>query len=540
MSCTSHDPDEAAFQRLEQGLAALRRDTSRLRQPLAGAPAAGYDPREIDASLAEVNRRIDALASRASTPAETGPILAALTAVEAKISSLTVKLDRFAEQSALAEATAATHAKIETLAARLDARLNHLQEKQAELSARLDQSPAAKVATVAVAPSPTVTAPPAAPTLAPAASPAPSPANAAPRPAQPAPAPAKPAAAAPVAAPVTPPPRPAMPSSGMPTPAMPKPAPSSAFATLAKAEPEIRRSHLPALLLLVVMVLAAAAALALLRPDLIKSEWIHKEMLDPVREQATRWLRLSQQTPPRAPAVPAAQASTTPVPTPAAVTAPVAEPAPQAAATPTFPATEPTPPVQAAPLASTEPVPAAPATVATAIPTPAQTPAPETAAASPGAAPPGTAPADIAANIPANAPAAASSPNLGSKPAPAVIPMIVLGAKADVWLRVRNENGQTLLERILHKGEIWKTPDQRGLRLSTGNAGDTIVSIDSATWPSLGSTGGVQHDLPLDAALLSIALLQTRKTKRPASEHAANIDRAKTLPAAKPSAAASR
>ena len=99
-------------------------------------------------------------------------------------------------------------------------------------------------------------------------------------------------------------------------------------------------------------------------------------------------------------------------------------------------------------------------------------------------------------------------------------------------------SGQTLLERILHKGETWKSTDQRGLRLSTGNAGDTIVSIDGVTWPSLGSTGGVQHDLPLDAALLSIALLQTRKTKRPANERPAN---SKALPAAsKPTAAASR
>ena len=288
MSDTSHgqgyeaDQDEAAFLRLEQGLAALRRDTSRLRQPQAGTPGPAFDPRELDASLAEVNRRIDALASRSGAPADTGPILAALTAVEAKISSLTVRLDRFAEQSALTEAIAASNAKIEALAARLDARLNQLQDKQVELNARLD-NPAVPQTVVSSTVSPAVAAP---------VTPALTASTATVRPAQPVVASVK--SSAPTPAPMVPPP---------PRPAPTQPAPQSAFAALSKSEPEPRRSHIPALLALVVMVLAAAAALAWMRPDLVKSEWIHKEMLDPAREKATRWLHLSQQNSPSAPAV---------------------------------------------------------------------------------------------------------------------------------------------------------------------------------------------------------------------------------------------
>ena len=312
---------------------------------------------------------------------------------------------------------------------------------------------------------------------------------------------------------------------------MPNPVPSSAFATLAKPEPEIRRSHLPALLLLVVMVLAAASVLAIMRPDLIKSEWIHKEMLDPAREKAMRWLHLSEQKSPPAPAVLAALPA--PAPLAPAVPAPVTAAAPLAA---TIPAALVTPEPKPTPAQAQAEAPASadPAPVTAAVPPPAApAPAPEAQAVFSNAASSDAASSD--------APPAATVENTQTpdpKSSAAGIPAIVLGAKADVWLRVRNDSGQTLLERILHKGETWKVTDQRGLRLSTGNAGDTIVSIDGVTWPSLGSTGGVQHDLPLDAALLSIALLQTRKTKRPANERPVNT---KALPAAaKPTAAASR
>lgn len=131
------DPDEAAFQRLAEGLAALRRDTERLRDPTAGPAVPQNDPQALAAALSEVNRRIDAVAARASSHGDAGPILAALAVVEEKIGTLTTGLDRFAERSALTEALAKVDSKIDSLAARLDARLNRLQDVQADLSARL-------------------------------------------------------------------------------------------------------------------------------------------------------------------------------------------------------------------------------------------------------------------------------------------------------------------------------------------------------------------------------------------------------------------
>ena len=260
------DPNEAAFQRLEQGLAALRRDTAPLRQSVPGDPAPLHDPRALEAALAEVNHRIDALTSRPGALGDYSPILAMLSVVEAKISSLTGRLDRVADQSTLTEAMAAANAKIDALAARIDARLTQLEDRHTLLAAQ----PVPVAMTM--------------------------PASALPvsRPAQPAPADAKPPEAAFLPSPA---PQPTHATTRpLARPAISSPVPQSAFATMSKGQPEVRRSHVPALLVLVVMVLSAAAALVWVRPDLIKSDWIRQEWLDPAREKASRWLHLSRVT----------------------------------------------------------------------------------------------------------------------------------------------------------------------------------------------------------------------------------------------------
>jgi len=130
-------------------------------------------------------------------------------------------------------------------------------------------------------------------------------------------------------------------------------------------------------------------------------------------------------------------------------------------------------------------------------------------------------------------------------PAPAAVqptPHIVLGAKADTWLMVQNSEGRSLLARILHEGETWPVPDETGLRLSTGNAGATIVWIDGTALPTLGNSGGVRHDIPLDAIWLAIDLPRSGKPRRHGNDRLVGKDR-KTEPlqqTAKLSASASR
>jgi cytoskeleton protein RodZ len=83
-------------------------------------------------------------------------------------------------------------------------------------------------------------------------------------------------------------------------------------------------------------------------------------------------------------------------------------------------------------------------------------------------------------------------------------PRIVLSATADAWMQVRDKSGQVLLNRVLHAGESWPVPAQPNLVLTTGNAGGTAIVVDGAALPSLGGSGAVRHDIPLDADMLKV------------------------------------
>ncbi len=75
---------------------------------------------------------------------------------------------------------------------------------------------------------------------------------------------------------------------------------------------------------------------------------------------------------------------------------------------------------------------------------------------------------------------------------------VVLRARADSWLEVRDRAGQVILNRVLHPGESWPVPDRAGLVLTTGNAGGTDVVLDGTTVISLVGPGAVRRNLPLD------------------------------------------
>lgn len=158
-----------------------------------------------------------------------------------------------------------------------------------------------------------------------------------------------------------------------------------------------------------------------------------------------------------------------------------------------------TPPAHPSPAAPVAPHPVASA------PAPAAAPAvPPTAAAAavpgspePNAAP--RAPATLATVGGANAATLVPEANAAS-------PQITLRAAADSWVQVRDHKGQVLLNRILRAGESWPVPVQPAgqppLLLTTGNAGGTELVVDGVAAPSLGASGAVKRDLPLDAALI--------------------------------------
>jgi cytoskeleton protein RodZ len=177
-------------------------------------------------------------------------------------------------------------------------------------------------------------------------------------------------------------------------------------------------------------------------------------------------------------------------------------------------------------------------------PTPTQTPPSSVAAP----APPPAALAGDAPAVPATSPssAAAALPPAGSHPAAAPPPLpsalpaggttapaptavaaaappspdgtrIVLRAKSDAWMQVRDRGGQVLLNRVLHPGDTWAVPVRANLLLTTGNAGGTELVVDGTLAPPLGAPGAVRRDLPLDPDQIKDGKLAVVQPATPAS-----------------------
>ncbi|MCZ6741686.1 MAG: DUF4115 domain-containing protein [Alphaproteobacteria bacterium] len=133
--------------------------------------------------------------------------------------------------------------------------------------------------------------------------------------------------------------------------------------------------------------------------------------------------------------------------------------------------------------AAVPPPPAASATGAGAV---AEIPPPAPAEA---AGPPQSAPAEAAAVL-APAPAEAAPAMVSTR--------IEIRAKADSWVQVRTAEGTLLVTRILGRGTSYAVPPQKGLRLTTGNAGGLEILVDGVPVPPLGPFGAVRHDVALD------------------------------------------
>ncbi|WP_192499051.1 helix-turn-helix domain-containing protein [Skermanella pratensis] len=75
---------------------------------------------------------------------------------------------------------------------------------------------------------------------------------------------------------------------------------------------------------------------------------------------------------------------------------------------------------------------------------------------------------------------------------------IQIRATQDSWIQVRDGTGDLLMTRVLRPGDVYRVPDQPGLRMVTGNAGGLMVSIDGGQGSALGGQGQVMRDVQLD------------------------------------------
>lgn len=79
---------------------------------------------------------------------------------------------------------------------------------------------------------------------------------------------------------------------------------------------------------------------------------------------------------------------------------------------------------------------------------------------------------------------------------------IVLRAKYDSWVQVRDGQDALLLTRVLRAGDTYRVPNQSGLTLLTGNAGGLQIEVDGRALAPLGPVGSVRRNIVLDPTRL--------------------------------------
>jgi cytoskeleton protein RodZ len=105
--------------------------------------------------------------------------------------------------------------------------------------------------------------------------------------------------------------------------------------------------------------------------------------------------------------------------------------------------------------------------------------------------------------VPTVSPLALPPPVAAASAQPVVPPAadggrLVVRAKAEAWVQVRDKAGPVVFNRTMRAGETWPVPNKAGLLLTVGNAGGTEVLVDGIATASLGAEGAVRRDLPLD------------------------------------------
>jgi cytoskeleton protein RodZ len=120
----------------------------------------------------------------------------------------------------------------------------------------------------------------------------------------------------------------------------------------------------------------------------------------------------------------------------------------------------------------------------------------ETAAPTSAAAPAPAATAELTTTAAATAPMTSAS--TGEEP-----PRILVRAKSNSWIQIRDESaGELLVTRLLRSGDSYEVPNRTGLRLATGNAGALEIVVDGTVVPAIGDDGAVRRNVLLDVEKL--------------------------------------
>jgi cytoskeletal protein RodZ len=100
--------------------------------------------------------------------------------------------------------------------------------------------------------------------------------------------------------------------------------------------------------------------------------------------------------------------------------------------------------------------------------------------------------------------AAASANNNAGGPAA----RLVLRAEKGAWVLITDSKGNTVFDQILKPGDAYSVPDNKGLKLTTGNGNGIILSLDGIDLPRLADDARIVRNVPLDPARLKAGKIQ--------------------------------
>jgi len=108
-----------------------------------------------------------------------------------------------------------------------------------------------------------------------------------------------------------------------------------------------------------------------------------------------------------------------------------------------------------------------------------------------------------AAKAPAVSPTTDQTASAQAMPAVAPAAKVVIRANRDSWIEIRDKDDNVVLQKVLRQGESFNVPDQKGLLMTTGNAGGIVIELEGKPLQSLGSLGVVKRGIKLDPTALT-------------------------------------
>lgn len=112
-------------------------------------------------------------------------------------------------------------------------------------------------------------------------------------------------------------------------------------------------------------------------------------------------------------------------------------------------------------------------------------------------------PKATSSSTPGTAPPPSAPTTQASSPS-ATVGMVVTAIQP-AWIQVTAPDGTILFSRVLNAGQSWPVPHMPGLKMTTGNAGGTVISTNGKVGQPLGVNGVVLHNYALTPAAQSSA-----------------------------------